>query len=196
MSPGLEEVFETVNQQVTQLSHRWDIFRQLFDGGQESIDLLNRSGSIVFGVLQKLLIDDAILTISRLTDSAKSGSLENASVANLINKAIGTLATADGDEFEKRRSLIRINVGNIRTHRHKAIAHADLQQAVNATALPPLTYDEIESAMKDLRKLLADIARTLWGRTLSHNVIIPFGHGGDTLSLMLARAQEKATKES
>lgn len=195
MSPGLEEIFEAVNQQTTQLSHRWQVFRQLFDNGQESIDLLNKSGSIVFGLLQKLLIDDAILTISRLTDPIESSSQENASVANLLFRARGTLNTADQDEFERRRGAIRANVENLRTHRNKAIAHADLRHAVDAKSLPPLRYDEIESAMMGLCKLMADIARTLWGWTVHHNVIIPFGHGGDTLLQLLARAHENAPKE-
>lgn len=190
VNPSLEDVFEAVNQQITQLSHRWNIFRQLFDSGQENIDLLNKSGSIVFGLLQKLIIDDAILTISRLTDPAISSSQENASVANLLVRASGTLDATNQDEFGKRRSAIHADVENLRTHRNKAIAHADLLHAVNAKALPPLTYDEIESAMTDLCKLMADIARTLFGWTIHHNVIIPFGRGGDTLLRVLARAHK------
>lgn len=195
VSSSLEDVFQAVNQQITQLSHRWHIFRQLYDSGQESIDLLNRSGSIVFGLLQKLLIDDAILIISRLTDPGGSSSQENASVANLLNRARVILNTTDRDKFEKRLGAIRANVKSLRTHRNKAIAHADLEHAASEKALPPLTYDEIENAMTDLCKLMADIARTLFGWTMHHNVIIRFGQGGDTLLRVLARAHENAPKE-
>jgi hypothetical protein len=49
MSPSLDDVFGAVNQQVTQLSHRWNIFRQLFDSGPESIELLTQLQHRVFG---------------------------------------------------------------------------------------------------------------------------------------------------
>jgi hypothetical protein len=195
MSPSLDDVFGAVNQQVTQLSHRWNIFRQLFDSGPESIELLNRSGSIVFGLLQRLLIDDAILTISRLTDPAGSNDRQNASVPTLLKRSSDILSAAVRDEFEHDAARIHRAVDNVRVHRNKAIAHADLHHALNASALPPLTYDEIESAIKELCKLMTDIARALFGWTVHHNVIVPFGHGGTDLLNILVRAHKHGSKE-
>lgn len=80
----LEGLANTINDAVVQFSYRWQIFHQLYDSGTESIEAMNRRGSNVFQLLQKLIIDDVTLSLARLTDSATVGSNANASLPFLL----------------------------------------------------------------------------------------------------------------
>ncbi len=193
MSLSLEDVFEAVSKEMYQLTHRWNVNLQLFDSGDDNLKLLNNSGSAVFNLLQKLLIQDAILTISRLTDPSGAGDRENASIENLLVRAKGTLTPIEYEKYEERREHIYTRVQDLVRHRNKAIAHSDLQHALNKKELPPLFYDDIESAMKELCTFMSDIARALFARSIKYNVIIPFGHGGDALLRILAVAHKNSS---
>lgn len=193
MSLSLEDVFEAVSKEMYQLTHRWNVNLQLFDSGDDNLKLLNNSGSAVFNLLQKLLIQDAILTISRLTDPSGAGDRENASIENLLVRAKGTLTSIEYEKYEERREHIYTRVQDLVRHRNKAIAHSDLQHALNKKELPPLFYDDIESAMKELCTFMSDIARALFARSIKYNVTIPFGHGGDALLRILAVAHKNSS---
>jgi len=189
----LENLLNAVNKQVIQLSYRWKIFCQLFDSGQDNIELLNKSGSNVFELFQRLVLDDAMISLSRLTDPEKSSGNENASVRNLLEKAKSHLKISTVTEVEAQITELDNYVLSIRKHRNKALAHSDLEHALNATALPPVTYDELESAMKTLQAIVNKIASEACRRTTYYDPIIPYGCGGDSLLRALKRCQGTET---
>ena len=75
-----EQLLESLENDYIQLRYRWEIFLQLYDSGEENIALLNSSGSNVFQLFQKLIIDDTMLSLCRLSDPERSAGKENASV--------------------------------------------------------------------------------------------------------------------
>jgi AbiU2 len=192
-SSELESVLEAVHNQLIELSLRWKIFCQLFDRGPENIELLNKSGSDVFGLFQRLVLDDTILSIGRLTDPEKTSKFENASIKNLVAKAKAHLSTAAMNNVEVLVAKLKDQVGNARAYRDKALAHMDLYHASNKSALPPLTYDELENAMKTLREIVSKVASEACQQTIPHEVIIRFGRGGDYLLEILKRGHNKET---
>jgi len=48
MGPKIAKMFKSLDREVINIFYRWKIFRQLFDGGEKNINLLNRSGANVF----------------------------------------------------------------------------------------------------------------------------------------------------
>lgn len=184
----LENLLNAVNKQVIQLSYRWKIFCQLFDSGQDNIELLNKSGSNVFELFQRLILDDAMISLSRLTDPEKSKSSENVSVLNLLEKARSHLKKSMVTEVEAQIDELNNCVLTIRKHRNKALAHSDLEHALNAAALPSVTYDELESAMRILQSVVNKIANETCRRTTHYDPIIPYGCGGDSLLKALRRS--------
>ena len=183
MTDTLESVFECVNRSVIQLNLRWKIFCQLFDSGSESIALLNASGAEVFCLFQRLALDDIIMTLSRLTDPSENGrnkSDENANIKYLLQKAVNL----DQDtSAELHASLARIEeyVKDMRVHRNKALAHADLRHTLQPDGLPQLCYDDLEEAMKECRELMSKLGKSLFARTCSYEVIIAYGRSGSDL---------------
>lgn len=180
-NPDLEDILTAVNNQVVQLSYRWKIFCQLFDSGPDNIELLNKSGSNVFGLFQRLALDDAIISLSRLTDRARSFGNENASVRTLLQKAKNRLKQDTITEVEDLINELDNYVRDLRKYRNKALAHADLGHALNATALPPVTYDQLENAMKTVQAIVTKVGSEACRSTTHYDPIIPYGRGGDSL---------------
>ncbi len=77
MDTEIRILFNCIHEEVVQLFYRWKMFRQLFGSGEENLNLLNQSGSNVFALLQGLIIENAFLTVCRLTDPERTGSYQN-----------------------------------------------------------------------------------------------------------------------
>jgi|SRR3989344_408811 len=189
----LEDLLNVVNNQVIQLAYRWKIFGQLFDSGPENIELLNKSGSNVFALFQRLVLDEVMIALSRLTDPEKSAGNENASVRNLRAKANACLETKTIAEVDALIGELDDHVRNLRKHRNKVLAHADLGHALNVSALPPVTYDEIEKAMEALQTIVSKVALESFRWTTHYDSIILYGSGGDSLLEVLRHAHSSGT---
>lgn len=190
----LENVLNAVNDQVIQLAFRWKIFCQLFDSGPENIDLLNKSGSNVFGLFQQLVLDDVMICLSRLTDPEKSSRNENASIRNVAAKAKACLPATIIAEVEALVNKLDNHVLNVRKHRNKALAHADLDHALNVSTLPSVTYDELENAMETLQEIVSKVASEACRWTTHYDTIIQYGCGGDSLLEVLKRGHSDEAK--
>lgn len=177
----LEELANTINDAVVQFSYRWQIFHQLYDSGTESIEAMNRRGSNVFQLLQKLIIDDVTLSLARLTDSATVGSNSNASLPFLLGKSSPYLEQNDFARLDGLLDQLISNVSTIRRHRNKALAHSDLKLVLQTDRLPPLRYDDLESAMETCRSIMADLTSLLFAWSTHYDVLIPYGCDGVTL---------------
>ena len=183
-------LFETINEEVIQLSYRWKVFRQLFDSGPENLSVLNKSGSYVFGLLQTLMIDDTILALSRLTDTERSMGRENASLKNLLEKSKPHLDQVTRDELTSSFLSLNAYVQNLRVHRNKVIAHKDLSHALGASSLPNVRYDDLENSMEILRKILTDLGLKLFNQQTCYEVTSRFGTDGEHLLSVLRKARK------
>ncbi len=188
MNTDLLPLFVSINQEVVQLSYRWKIFLQLFDSGEENLLLLNTNGSNVFQILQELILDNTILTLSRLTDKEKSSGQENASINNFLAKAKPRLNQISLDELDHTLGRLDSYVQNLRIHRNKAIAHKDMDHAVGARQLPDVTYDDLENSMEELRKIMSKFGKDLFNIQTCYSVIFKFDQDGVGLLGVLKKA--------
>lgn len=190
----LEGLANAINDAVVQISYRWQIFCQLYDSGLESIEAMNRRGSNVFQLLQKLIIDDVTLSLARLTDTASIGRNANASLPYLLSQSSRYLEQEDFTRLEQSLAQLILDVSTIRKHRNKALAHTDLSSVLQPDRLPPLTYDELESAMEDCRAFMTDLTALLFGWATHYDVLIPYGCDGETL-VKVSKAGNSALDE-
>jgi hypothetical protein len=138
--PAFETAFEAIDNSIQQVFTRWKVYAQLFDSGEENVALLNSSGSYVFFLLQRLLLDDTILALSRLTDPPASAGRKNASIRYLVQAAVPTLAREVAADVNASLAELESHVANARVHRNKAVAHADLQHSLGKASLPDISY--------------------------------------------------------
>ena len=87
------------------------------------------------------------------------------------------------------------HVKNMRHHRTKAIAHADLLHSVGSKELPDIRYSDLEDAMQELENIMLKLGTRDAYRAGSYNQpIIAFGTDGNTLLVRLGRAKNIETE--
>jgi HEPN superfamily AbiU2-like protein len=188
MKPDELSLFQAIEKEFIQLNYRWEIFRQLYDSGQENVDLLNKSGSNVFQLMQKLLLDDVMMCLCRLTDRDKSMGNENASLKNIYKKIV--LPDLIAEEVSELLTELDKHMKKITTLRNKALSHYDLTHALNTELLPKITYDEIDSSIETIRDILNKISGELLDSSNEYVPMIPFGHDGNKLLKTLRTAHD------
>ena len=186
--PTFESVFERIDRQVQQIFMRYEIYNQLFSSGNGNVKLLNDSGSYVFYLFQRLLLDDMLLALSRMTDRERTAGKENASIKYLFARAIPHLSAENTAAATNAIARLGDHVSNIRIHRNKVIAHPDLAHAVGAATLPDIGYAEIEGAMRELAEVMLRLGNSNVRRVGGYRPIIAFGTDGKKLLAKLRAA--------
>lgn len=199
MNPRCRELFDALKYEVTDLHLRWVIYRQLYANSSAAIDLLNRSGSNVFYILQFLLLDDCALRLSKLTDPPAQGKFENLSVHKLMN----ALAESDKD-FPQAKVAEVINelmkrCEKFRALRNKRIAHADLHHALKIadSPLPGISREDVELALESLRETMNAVEYHYWNsQTIYQEVIIPYDADGNKLLKVLGEGHKSLSSNN
>lgn len=180
--------FKSVSNDVSYLHMYWKIYRQLYAHGERRIALLNETGSMVFYVLQHLLLDEVTLAISRLTDPAMTGKKENHSLERLV-------AGVSEKDLSEKMNTILMKVQELAQHfrdrRNRAISHSDLKTKLKLeqNPLPGISREMVEKVLEHIRGLMDAYSHHYFkSTTLYEKPILPLGADGDFLSEQLRRA--------
>ena len=174
MPPDLAKEYGEIKNEVMWIFYKWEIYTQLYsDAG--TVDLLNEAAPSVFRILQDVVIDDTLISLSRLNDPAKTGRFDNLTLNRLVE-------SIDPVQFlecrTKVQSLINIldkKIDFARSHRNKRIAHSDLQTRLQSPAqpLPDISLRAIQDLLDGVALVLNSIemyfdsASTSYGHTIS-----------------------------
>ena len=187
MPPNIEEVFNELKKEITLLHARWIIYRQLFGHSERRIELLNECASTCFRIIQDALLGEVQITLSKLTDPARSRKDENLSLEQLQK-----LCEAQGeDDFVKSLQSLLSDLKNkcqaIRIRRHKQLAHLDLTTALqsNLNPLPGISRQMIEEALAVTREYMNIIERHYIGSETGYEHFLMSGSDGEALISML-----------
>lgn len=155
----IDEIFQELKTEVTWLHARWIIYRQLFGHSERRIDLLNECASAFFYVIQDILLGEVQVTLSKLTDPARTGKHDNLSFEQLQARVE---AQGDAQLVATLRKLlddIHKKCQAFRLHRNKRLAHLDLTTAIQSTStpLPGISRQMIEDAIKLVREYMNTI---------------------------------------
>ncbi len=190
MSEEIETLFKCIDEEVVQLFYRWKILHQLFGSGKENLDLLNRSGSNVFALLQALIIENLFLTLSRLTDPEEMGKYKNLSIRYFLQKIVPLVGDEARENLRMKLDGLVAVTDKLRTHRNKRIAHLDLEHAIELKSLPSVEYDDFKTAIEHVRAIMKDILFVLFDSTGYHEPSIAYGCDGDYLLRVLRKAYD------
>ena len=154
MGGDLGRLFHELTAEEDWLRDKWAVFQGLFEHGQERIDLLNRAASNFFWSLHKLLFEDAMLHLSRLTDPPAS----NGKRTNLTVRLLPALISDPKlkDSVEVAIEDLAKSCEFARNMRNRRLAHADLRTVRNERpdSLPAVTPQDIARALRCLRAVL------------------------------------------
>lgn len=157
----VDEIFKELKTEITWLHGRWIIYRQLFGHSERRIDLLNECAAAFFYVIEDTLLNEVQVTLSKLTDPARSRKFDNLSLEQLQVRVeaqgepqlVVTLRTLLDDLHKKCQS--------IRVRRNKSLAHLDLSTAMQSTSnpLPGISRQMVEDALAIVREYMNAIER-------------------------------------
>ncbi len=132
--------------EVLTLTYHWQTFNTLFGHSKRRIELMNVTAPKFFLLVQRNLIDQLVLILSRLLDPATSGRqktpFHNATFAHFVDTYAAydqTLASTLTLSLEE----LKTKFADFRFWRDKAISHSDFNVAHNVTPLPKIHFDEL-----------------------------------------------------
>jgi hypothetical protein len=181
-------LFKSIGADVTQMYAYWKVYRQLFATNDERIALLNETGSMVFYMLQHLLIDEVTLSICRLTDPAETMRRKNHSIERLV---ADVQETALKVKLEAMMIGVREFAKPFRDRRNRAIAHSDLKSKLklDSNPIPGISRADIEAVLKQIRDVMNIYDQHCFRNTnMYEELILPLGADGDFLTQQLQRA--------
>lgn len=182
-------LFKNLKYCVIVLWNDWLLYQQVF-GSPMRISLLNDSGGHLFHVLQQSMLDRFLLGLSRLTDPAATHGKTNLSLEALVEE-VRAAGDRVGGELCCQLKQLQESVSNLRKHRNKRIAHADL----NALTDPELALDayslgDIEAALRAVSTFMNTYELEVnESQTIYEQCILPMGHDGERLIKCLKQAQ-------
>jgi hypothetical protein len=152
MGEVLGSQFAALWQEIAYAHLKSNEFIELFGTDRSRIDLMNKTASGFFHMLQRALWEDAMLHIARITDSPKS-----VGKSNLTIRSLPELIDDEGTKTAVKH-LIEVALSKAsfcREWRKRHIAHRDLALALKASA-EPLPQSDIDR-MKKALAALADV---------------------------------------
>lgn len=139
------------------LKDHWHQYVTLYASAPATVALLNRHARWFFGSLQRSLIRDLILGVSRLTDAPGTGDKANLVLTELLRDP--KLAEDHGlrDELTTRIAAVCTRAAPIRAHRHKYIAHRDYAVALGRSEdlLPQVQLALLDAILEELTAIYA-----------------------------------------
>ena len=193
---SIRDIFNKLRNEVTSLHARWKIYRQIFAHSDKRIALLNKCAPTFFFVIHGVFIDEIQLSLSRLTDSARTGKYEHLSLAQLQER----VKSLGHDGLSSTLSDILVEIYGIRnsqdkpgkrkaiwTPRCKRLAHFDLDTSLNPDVdpLPGVSRQMIEDMLALVRKYMNTIeGYYCQSQYLYHDPIIG-PHDGEALVAIL-----------
>jgi hypothetical protein len=185
---AIHDLWSALKSEVIWLHGRWIIYRQLYGTSSERVDLLNRSASTFFYILQMTLLHEVQLSLSKLGDPAGSGARRNMTLDALVEQLEDAGQAAVAAEIRPLVAVYHASCKKLRHRRNKSIAHFDLDTmlAAKVTPLEGPSRAEIEAALDALRQVMnhVELHYTQFQTAYEHFIMT---HDGDQVITTLAR---------
>jgi len=171
MPDSLGELYFALWNQLAWLHLKWNDFRALFAESQETIDLLNEAALDFFGNLQRMMWEDLLLHLCRLTDPVKSAGKDTLTVRR-ISELIPDQQLKDqvASEAENARDKTQF----ARNWRNRRLAHRELPPLAGETPNPldPASRQHVEDALAALRQTMNTMAEHYLGAAVGYEHLI------------------------
>jgi hypothetical protein len=167
--------FDQLHQHRVKLQLMWQQTLALFGTSKERVELLNRSAPAFFSMIQGVLYDQVLLGIGRLLDPPGNSHQSNLVLAHLSKQVRAHGDTALADALDDHLSELRTHCATIRSHRHKRLAHLDLQHAMGMQEFSAVTIADVQRAIDGIYGFLKLIDEKHLLRNYSQEVIEGLG---------------------
>ncbi len=142
-------------------------------------------------MLQHLLINEVTLSLSRLTDPARTHGKANHSIPRLIQRVDGRETPGFKNELNEKYDILKTRCKPFRARRNRTVAHADLATKLKYSKepAPGISQQAVEDALSALRDFLnAYDYHFRDNTTMYEDVVLSLGTDGEFLASLLKRA--------
>jgi len=167
-----EETRKRLWDELVHLHHVWSQYLVLYGHSRERVQLLNQTARSFFASLQRLMIREVLLCISRLTDPLKSRDRDNLVLLRLLEDPELQAHQELRASLQAEIAAIRVHAMPIRKHRNRYIAHLDHATAIGADddPLPPLPREIMDKAIERMGAAYHRYAREVYQTDVSFEV--------------------------
>lgn len=141
---------------VTEVGSKWNLIDQIYNG-DGNWELLKRASAYGYKVIFDVLIENTILSISRLTDPAKTGRKENLTFVGLQQAVIDYGDDVLQDMTVKPVDRLLATVVGCRDFRNQVLAHIDKKIALGSATQLEVKYREIWDFLDQARDIISNI---------------------------------------
>ena len=160
--------------QIAFLKIKWDEYRKIYHVSKEQIEFLNQYAPFYFSVNQKILFNDILLHIAKLTDKEKSCGNDNLSLLKLksllsSNKKYLKINISIGKAMDLSSVLI--------TWRNKYLAHYDFYVLTNQNnnILNEISVFEVDNIITSMWEVIKIMGKEVFNDDLQDEVIPKLG---------------------
>lgn len=160
--------------QISFLKIKWEEYKNIYHVNADQIEYLNKFAPFYFSLNQKILFNDILLHITKLTDKKSTCGKDNLSLLKLKSffkvKPDNILIVQTIDDAMQKSSILI-------DWRNKYLAHFDFYVLTNQNnnILNEISIDEIENIINSVWKVIQCIANEYFSKNLSEKVIKPLG---------------------
>jgi AbiU2 len=167
MGEDLGRLYTELANGASRIQVKWKLYKQLYLGSVERIELINKAADWFFRVVQGALVGDVLLHIARLTDSERIRGRQNLTIRQLPAVVPDSVKA---DVAAPQTAVIAASKP-IREWRNRRGAHTDLATAIYDEPLPDITIDQVETVLASLRALLNWIEQHYWNAPTKYEEI-------------------------
>jgi hypothetical protein len=200
MGPELGASYYVLYNDVVWLHMKWKEYRELYGESEARINLLNESASAFFYVVERVLWENILLHMCRLTDRETTNRSKNHTHTNLSLDYLANSIDVMPFKDMLKESLYKAeqDTSFARVWRNKRLAHRDLDHSLERSVepLPPVSRLDIENALLSIRKVMNMIHNHYLSKEVGFEYVTSSGTA-DTLIyfLRVARQSIEARKD-
>jgi len=153
------DVYDELKIEVTWLHGRWIIYQQLFDESDRRIKMLNECASAFFYIIQDVLQGEVQVSLSKLTDPARTGTHDNLSLEQLQRRLEKHGDNGLAGHTRLILESLRMKCQPFREWRNRQLTHLDLSTSMKSSRnpLPDISRPMIEEALSLVRNFMNKI---------------------------------------
>lgn len=185
MKGEAEAIYNAVRQDLIRIHANWLVFKQLYATSDDRLGTMNKTAPAFFRLIQDVLVDDAVISLSRLVDPSSDDTLLR------LHKALKSQVNhAFYLELDQCINELVGVCSDIREHRHKRVAHKirtskHPDSSGHPIKLPSITRNKLEGAMESMAAFMNKVLGYFEDVDQMYE---PFMDGdGDTLLLFLEK---------
>lgn len=164
-------LFYSLYNEITWLTFKWIEFRELYGTKESRFELMNKAAPFFFFTIQKVLWENLLLGVARITDPTETMGKKNTTL-----KALGQHLQEDSfkSEFENDLNDILAESKFCRDWRNRWIAHMDYELSIdrqNARPLETATRQKLRVTIEKIHSLYNKISFKYLGSTAAWHML-------------------------